>query len=239
MKQMQDYCTLTLAAIFMAMSCTEQAVMEESDTAGMVELNLEFSQELCSCMDSWMTNGRTSDDGKCYDLRYTVEAYLDMDGILLGNAPYKRFVFTKSDIGELGNTLRFNMEDGTYEFYVWADFVEKGTDTDYFYNTESLRKITLIGKHKGNNDFRDAFFGHRTVEIHHENGQENAVSCAVGMERALAKCEFSTTDLKAFIRSLSGNTVSGDVNPETCKVKFFYTGLCTGVFGSGQAKGRT
>ena len=50
-------------------------------------------------------------------------------------------------------------------FYVWTDFVEKGTAADYFYDTRSFREITMRGEHEGNNDFRDAFVGHNELTV--------------------------------------------------------------------------
>lgn len=220
---MQDYCTLALTAIFVAMSCTNQAVMEEN--AGPVNLNLDFGSDLAACMNSEDKTVRTSDDGKSYDLRYTVEVYRDLEEDVREDSPCKRFVFTKTDIEELDHQITMNIEDGDYEFYVWTDFVEKGTAADYFYNTESLRKIALLGKHKGNNDFRDAFFGHEKMKVRHGGAGEDVVSCTVGMERALAKCEFVTTDLKEFFGQLSG-----DIDYGNCKVMFYYTGRMPSVF---------
>ena len=84
-------------------------------------------------------------------------------------------------------------------FYVWTDFVEKGTAADYFYDTRSFREITMRGEHEGNNDFRDAFVGHNELTVTRYGSMLPPVSGTINMERPLAKFEFITTDLQEFI----------------------------------------
>lgn len=142
---------------------------------------------------------RSSKDGKDYEIRYIVEAYRQIGEGSFSTTPYKRFIFTKSDVSDLNNEVTVNIDEGTYDFYVWTDFTEKGSTKDFFYDTRSFREIKLQGQHEGNNDFRDAFVGHKVLTVERYGKDTPPVSGTIEMERPLAKFEFITTDLQEFI----------------------------------------
>ncbi len=187
---------LFLPLILAATSCA----VHEWPTAAPSEviLDLDFATEMPQYMVLDEKDTRASRDGRDYELRYTVEAYRKLSDGTWGETPHTRRTFIKSDITDLNARFRMDMDEGSYRLVVWTDFVERGTTSDFFYGTDSFRRIGLIGEHEGNNDFRDAFRGEGEVTVRRMNS-DHVTEVTVPMERPLAKFEFITTDLQEFI----------------------------------------
>lgn len=188
---------LCVLAIFMGTSC---AVHEwpEPTPAGVI-LNLDFNTEMPQFMVLDVNGTRASRDGNDYELRYTVEAYRQLSDGSWSETPHGRYTFTKEDLSDLNTTVRLDIDEGTYRFYVWTDFVLKGTAADYFYTTGNFRSIRLQGEHEGDNDFRDAFVGNADLTVRRFSASQTPSTVTVPMERPLAKFEFVSTDLQEFI----------------------------------------
>lgn len=188
---------LPLLLLLAATSC---AVHEwPTDTPADVVLNLDFDREMPQFMVLDVNGTRASRDGYDYVLRYTVEPYRQLPDGSWSDVPQGRYTFTKDDLRELNTTVRFGIGEGTWRFYVWTDFVLKGTEADFFYSTSSFRSIRLQGEHEGNNDFRDAFSGHADLTVKRVGSRQTPSTATVPMGRPLAKFEFVTTDLQEFI----------------------------------------
>lgn len=184
--------TLTLSA-----SC---AVHEWPETLPAdATLKLDFNTALPQFIVLDVNDTRASKDSRDYQIRYVVEAYRKLGNGAYSESPYGRFVFTKDDISDLNNEVTLRIDEGTYDFYVWTDFVDKKSTDDFFYDTRNFRQIKLLGEHEGNNDFRDAFVGHKELTVERFGNSVPPVNGTVNMERPLAKFEFITTDLQQFI----------------------------------------
>ena len=239
---------LTIAvvlAVFTAVSCDIHEWPE--DAPADVVLRLDFNTGLPQFIVINAGDTRASSDGGSYDARYIIEAYRRLPDGTLSETPHKRFVLTRSDTDDLNAEFRVSIDEGTYMFRVWTDFVRKGTDSDLYYDTESLRRIALRGEHSGNNDFRDAFVGSAETTVRRLGSKDPAPSCTVEMERPLAKFEFVTTDLQAFItkainemRTKAGEdgtqgAQGGEIGPEDIdldryRVVFYYSGYMPYMF---------
>lgn len=210
-----------------------------------VVLNLDFNTEMPLFMVLNPGETRTSHDGNDYEVRYMVEAYhLSTDGTC-SDDPYKRYTFTKDDLSGLNTSLRLSIDEGNYRFYVWTDFVTKGTASDHFYSTTNFRDIRLQGKHEGNNDYRDAFVGDADFAVCRRGMADGPLTVTVPMERPLAKFEFISTDLQEFItktmeKMLGKNTRTSDADEGDTKssvidlnkyqVVFYYSGYMPCAF---------
>lgn len=161
-------------------------------------LKLDFNTALpqYTVLEYTTKSSKESDD---YNVRYIVEAYRKTGDNSFSESPYKRFVFTKDDVSDLNTEVTVNIDEGTYDFYVWTDFTEKGSSEDFFYDCRNFRTIKLQGQHEGSNDFRDAFVGHKVLTVERYGKTTPPVSGTIEMERPLAKFEFITTDLQEFI----------------------------------------
>ena len=188
------------AAVCALLCITSCAVHEWPEpTPADVIVNLDFDTQMPQYKVLNEEGTRASHDGRDYDIRYTIAAYRLLQDGNYAEEPFLLKVFSKDEIEELNATFRFSIDEGSYRFYVWTDFVLAGTRSDYFYNTTSFRRISLQGTHEGNNDFRDAFSGSADLKVIRRGSKETPSTVTVQMRRPLAKFEFITTDLQEFI----------------------------------------
>ena len=184
-----------------ALLCITSCAVHEwpEPTPADVIVNLDFDTQLPQYKVLNEEGTRASHDGRDYDIRYTIAAYRLLQDGSYAEEPFLLKVFSKDEIDELNATFRFSIDEGSYRFYVWTDFVLAGTRSDYFYNTTNFRRISLQGTHEGNNDFRDAFSGSADLKVIRRGSKETPSTVTVQMRRPLAKFEFITTDLQEFI----------------------------------------
>ena len=184
-----------------ALLCITSCAVHEwpEPTPADVIVNLDFDTQMPQYKVLNEEGTRASHDGRDYDIRYTIAAYRLLQDGSYAEEPFLLKVFSKDEIEELNATFRFSIDEGSYRFYVWTDFVLAGTRSDYFYNTTSFRRISLQGTHEGNNDFRDAFSGSADLKVIRRGSKETPSTVTVQMRRPLAKFEFITTDLQEFI----------------------------------------
>ena len=184
-----------------ALLCITSCAVHEwpEPTPADVIVNLDFDTQLPQYKVLNEEGTRASHDGRDYDIRYTIAAYRLLQDGSYAEEPFLLKVFSKDEIEELNATFRFSIDEGSYRFYVWTDFVLAGTQSDYFYNTTNFRRISLQGTHEGNNDFRDAFSGSADLKVIRRGSRETPSTVTVQMRRPLAKFEFITTDLQEFI----------------------------------------
>lgn len=188
---------LVACALLCITSCAVHEWPEPSPAD--VIVNLDFDTQLPQYKVLNEEGTRASHDGRDYDIRYTIAAYRLLPDGSYAEEPFLLKVFSKDEIDELNATFRFSIDEGSYRFYVWTDFVLAGTQSDYFYNTTNFRRISLQGAHEGNNDFRDAFSGSADLKVIRLGSRETPSTVTVQMRRPLAKFEFITTDLQEFI----------------------------------------
>ena len=184
-----------------ALLCITSCAVHEwpEPTPADVIVNLDFDTQMPQYKVLNEEGTRASHDGRDYDIRYTIAAYRLLQDGSYAEEPFLLKVFSKDEIEELNASFRFSIDEGSYRFYVWTDFVLAGTQSDYFYNTTSFRRISLQGTHEGNNDFRDAFSGSADLKVIRRGSKETPSTVTVQMRRPLAKFEFITTDLQEFI----------------------------------------
>ena len=188
---------LAACALLCITSCAVHEWPEPSPAD--VIVNLDFDTQLPQYKVLNEEGTRASHDGRDYDIRYTLAAYRLLQDGSYAEEPFLLKVFSKDEIDELNASFRFSIDEGSYRFYVWTDFVLAGTQSDYFYNTTNFRRISLQGTHEGNNDFRDAFSGSADLKVIRRGSKETPSTVTVQMRRPLAKFEFITTDLQEFI----------------------------------------
>ena len=188
---------LAACALLCITSCAVHEWPEPSPAD--VIVNLDFDTQLPQYKVLNEEGTRASHDGRDYDIRYTIAAYRLLPDGSYAEEPFLLKVFSKDEIEELNASFRFSIDEGSYRFYVWTDFVLAGTQSDYFYNTTNFRRISLQGTHEGNNDFRDAFSGSADLKVIRLGSRETPSTVTVQMRRPLAKFEFITTDLQEFI----------------------------------------
>ena len=251
--------SLSSSAAACALLCITSCAVHEwpEPTPADVIVNLDFDTQLPQYKVLNEEGTRASHDGRDYDIRYTIAAYRLLQDGSYAEEPFLLKVFSKDEIEELNATFRFSIDEGSYRFYVWTDFVLAGTRSDYFYNTTSFRRISLQGTHEGNNDFRDAFSGSADLKVIRRGSKETPSTVTVQMRRPLAKFEFITTDLQEFITKTieamirkeeaeaaakagetkpEGDTKTPVVDLEKYKVVFFYSGYMPNAYNMMEGK---
>ena len=242
-----------------ALLCITSCAVHEwpEPTPADVIVNLDFDTQMPQYKVLNEEGTRASHDGRDYDIRYTIAAYRLLQDGSYAEEPFLMKVFSKDEIEELNATFRFSIDEGSYRFYVWTDFVLAGTQSDYFYNTTSFRRISLQGTHEGNNDFRDAFSGSADLKVIRRGSKETPSTVTVQMRRPLAKFEFITTDLQEFITKTieamirkeeaeaaakagetkpEGDTKTPVVDLEKYTVVFFYSGYMPNAYNMMEGK---
>lgn len=143
--------------------------------------------------------GETYDNTHEYGrMRYIVRAYPVMKNNRSTQEFAEEFVFSKDIADGYDHDVSLYLPPGDYNIMVWADMVERNGDLP-FYNVENFSEITLQGTHQGNINHRDAFSGNKPITIEGGIMEREPDTLEIDMLRPLAKFEFITTDLSAFL----------------------------------------
>ena len=168
-------------------------------------LHLDFNSELPFYKEVEYTRAATDAQ---HDLRYVINAYRTDNVRGDSREADTTFVFTKSDLAQLNYSAPLELDEGTYTFRVWADYVAANTDADKYYNTSDFAEIILADKsnHAGSNDYRDAFRGTTTATVtnpaYYKGEVVNTIDnqATVEMKRPMGKFKFVSTDIDVFLR---------------------------------------
>lgn len=213
---MNKILTLAFVASLLLCSCVHQ--WPESVPADVI-LTLNFDTEL-SYYDTRIfpdetksgdaadtpDYGQDFSDHELYDIRYTIEAYPR-----LGNGDYSRtainrWVFIEDDASRLDSyTVTLSIAEGDYEFRVWTDYVQQGSQNDYFYITSNWKEGITVNNsdgHYGNTDWCDAFAGKLPVDVVRYGSIDEPTKGTVELKRPLGKFIFVTNDLVDFIEKV-------------------------------------
>lgn len=163
-------------------------------------LNLDFDTALpLYQVIETATRSRAELSDEMFDLRYKVNVYPAVSVRQFSDNIAASFTFTKADVGNWDFSTEIELEEGTYKFVVWADYVNAGETTDKYYDTSDFTRISIIGDIPGSNDYRDAFAGDIITTITRDT--ENIVT--VNMVRPMAKYRFVSIDLESFISRMT------------------------------------
>lgn len=147
--------------------------------------------------------GQDFSDYEGYDIRYTIEAYLRLGNGDFSRDASRRWVFIEDDASKVDDyTVTLSIDEGEYEFRVWADYVEQGSTEDLFYKTTNWKdgiKINHDRGHHGNNDWRDAYSGKQVIDVVRYGKDYEPSNGVVMMARPLGKYIFVTNDLEDFV----------------------------------------
>ncbi len=170
-----------------------------------------------------------------HDVRYIVNIYRSENARDFSREADTTIVFTQSLTEERSHSLQLELEQGLYNFIVWSDHVDKGSDRDKYYDTTDFAEIIYSDRknYEGNNDYKDSFRGTRQVKVEYTataSGDAERQEVTIPLERPFAKYKLIATDLEEFVRRItekqfaSGATSLHIVNPEEYRVIFRYTG---------------
>lgn len=93
----------------------------------------------------------------------------------------------------------FELDQKKYIVSVWMDYIEKGTDKDFYYHTEDLSKITMIETPASDAEvYRDALAATQTIDLTQQAlGEEFAVNTQ--LTSRIAKWNITANDWRNFV----------------------------------------
>lgn len=193
-------------------------------------LHLDFNDEMSLYKEVVYTKtGETKGPG-AHDIRYTVNAYRTDVPRAENRIPDATFIFTESEPESLNYTASLELQEGDYNFSVWADYVDSGTREDKYYDTHDFSEIILADRdnHSGSNDFRDAFRGYASATVIDpalytgEMLESIDNQATAEMMRPMGKFKFVSTDLAVFLRRAAQMmqergllSMNADIQPDT------------------------
>lgn len=115
-----------------------------------------------------------------------------------GSSIDRKTATVTADAGAENLTFSLSLEEGDYDFVLWADYVDPGSTTDKYYNTTDLNAVSVIDPSSlFNTDVCDAFFGTATFTKSGTDLQTTSVK----LTRALAKVIVSNSDASALYKA--------------------------------------
>lgn len=138
-----------------------------------------------------------------YDVRYIVEAYRQLSDGSYGRDAAQRWVFCDEDASMMDDFhMSVSLDEGTYLFRAWADFVEAGSAEDLHYHTADWKsgiRLNHEDGYDGATDWRDSYVGSLEVEVIRYGSKVEPVSGVILMSRPHGKYIFLTNDLDEFV----------------------------------------
>ena len=167
------------------------------------------------------------------ELRYLIKCYPSNGDNTYSETPINEFYYTNSNLSKLDYRCRLSLLPGKYRIRVWADYIKKSAEADYFYKASNFADITINGDksdYQGSTELRAAFVGEKDIEVTPvvDLDAPVRVSAQIDMIRPMAKFRFVTTDLSDFIEKYLGITdpdEAGKVDLSDYQIMFRYTGF--------------
>ena len=184
--------------------------------------------------------------GEIYDnhleygkIRYIVRAYPILEKNQSPRTYSHEFLYTKNISDGYNHEVTLDLPEGDYQIMVWSDMIES-SDHSYFYDATNFAEIVLQGLHQANTDHRDAFYGIGNITLVSDIMEYVPDTLDITMQRPMAKYEFITTDLEAFVKKeleyLSKEAESrGEEAPsrvifEDYRAVFYYSGFMPNTY---------
>ena len=207
---MLHYISLFVMSLIAFAGCDLHEFPEERPDRVPFLLHLDFSTEMPMHKEVIYTRcGDTMTKGvyERHDIRYVINVYRTDNVRGENRVADTTFVFTKSDVTDLNYTASLQLPEGTYDFKVWADYIDSGSRDDKYYDTRDFSEIILADResHSGSNDYRDAFRGYAAATVTNPAYYKGAAVDAIDnqataeMKRPMGKFKFVSTDVKVFM----------------------------------------
>ena len=140
------------------------------------------------------SDSRASDAGPKV-LRLQLRAYAEPSSGRVAATPSGAVTTYFAPGDSLGCECRMVLPSGRYRLEAWADYVVQGTETDLYYNTESLNDIFINKPYTGGTDWRNAYSGNSVVDFRvYEGDNDTIINAALTTRSVMAKVKFVAID---------------------------------------------
>lgn len=170
------------------------------------------------------------------DIRYIVEVYPSGESRTASRDAARNYIFTRSYDGVLDTSVSIDLEEGSWDIYVWTDYVDRNSTSDKYYRTADFAAITYLDKdgYVGSDDCREAFKGMTTVTVTHPNRYLEgeplpSYRATVEMGRPMGRYEFISTDVDAFLQRME-TTLARSVDLSEFRVVFRYNAFMPSTY---------
>lgn len=202
------YLILCTAIVSLCFSCSTIHEYPEGEGVDLSYIDVDLSLLIDMSLDDEITTPQTYAAllSQSYDIRYIVEIYRIADSYAetVGSLE-RRIVKTESTIIENGKyhiDENVKLHAGKYNVLVWVDFVQKGTDDDYYYDTNNLHNVRIrkqSGVYEGYHVTKDAFSACKEMNLIPYAHQRNCrYEMEIPVERPFAVYQVVTTDMDKY-----------------------------------------
>lgn len=157
------------------------------------------------------------------DFRYVISVYKSLDGVRFSREEHMRIVRTSDVDPAEKKSIVISVEEGIYRFYIWGDYVPRGSVDDCLYTTNSFESISVSSPYPHGTEYKDAFIG---MADYGASDAASGHSLDVVLERPVAQYKLVSTDLERFRTDVirDGETI------EDYSVKISYRGWLNTCF---------
>lgn len=152
-----------------------------------------------------------------YRHRFIVEAYLNRE-LAARQVVYEEL----TERTNITIPISMKLHARNYQLVVWADYVETGSESDLYYNTqEHLMTVYGTEPYQGNTGWKDVFCGSKELDLSEMRDEWSAkVPVKMELKRPVARYELIATDVATFLRRITQGTVTG--KKFSARVKYDY-----------------
>lgn len=152
-----------------------------------------------------------------YRHRFIIEAYLNRE-VAARQVVYEDLTERTS----LTIPISMKLHARNYQLVVWADYVEAGSESDLYYNTqEQLMTVYGTDPYQGNTEWKDVFCASQELDLSELRNEWSAkVPVKMELKRPVARYELIANDVATFLRRISQGTVTGE--KFSARVKYDY-----------------
>lgn len=184
---------LSLAVMMLSSCVHEWPKQPESRPVGLT-VKHELPWELLEFFPDSRSESLTAAD---LQTRYIYEVYAE------GNTDYpvSRTIQYSTDIDLADFVTSLEVPVGTYNIYVWNDFVGTADKNPLFYNAKEFKDVTYLEPYRACSKYKDAFCGKVTVTVPESIDENVFVAGEITLRRPLTAYALVATDFRQFVTS--------------------------------------
>lgn len=191
------YHWLTSLSLVLLLSLFTSCVHEWPQIPEGRQVGLTVKHELLWELLEFFPNSRSEyTNPENIDTRYIYEVYREGET----EHPISRTVQYSADIDLNEFVTRLEVPVGTYDIYVWNDFVDKNDGHNpLFYDAENFRDVTYLMPYRACSKFKDCFAGKVTITVPESVDEDVTVSGEITVKRPLTAYALIANDYRQFV----------------------------------------